>query len=270
MKKLKIGIVGCGAIGSFLGRRITNGFAKKAILVAISDIDYNKAKILRASLKRKPRVLDLSRLIKKSDLVIEAASSLVSGKICRKVIKAGKDIMVMSVGGLLGEDSILKLARKRNCNIHIPSGAISGIDAVKAAKMGKIKKVILTTRKPPQALKGAPFMIKNRINLDNIRKETIIFEGSAKEATRAFPQNINVAATLSLAGIGAKDTQVRIISSPAYSRNIHEVEVIGDFGRIICRTENTPSEENPKTSYLAMLSALALLKQILDPVKIGN
>jgi len=270
MKRLKIGIVGCGAIGSFLAKHIEKEFKNKADLVGICDIDNKKAKLLSTFLQSKPAVLNLESLIKKSDLVVEAASSRVSYQIAAKSIHAGKDIMIMSVSGLIGRDNFFVLAKKMNCAIYLPSGAISGLDALKAASMGKIKKVVLTTKKPPRALKGAPFIERNKIDLNKIKKETVLFSGTAQEATKGFPQNINVAATLSLAGIGARRTCVRIISSPKFRHNIHEVEVTGDFGRMVSRTENLPSTENPKTSYLAMLSALATLKQILEPIKIGT
>ena len=270
MKRLKIGIVGCGAIGSFLAKHIEKDFKNKSDLIGICDIDNKKAKLLSKFLQSKPAVLNLESLIRKSDLVIEAASSRVSYQIAVKSIRAGKNIMIMSVGGLIDKGNLFALAKKKNCAIYLPSGAISGLDALKAASMAKIKKVVLTTKKSPRALKGAPFIERNKIDLDSIKKETVIFNGTAKEAIKGFPQNINVAATLSLAGIGARRTCVRIISSPQFRHNIHEVEVTGDFGRMVSRTENLPSPENPKTSYLAMLSALAMLKQILEPIKIGT
>jgi len=111
--------------------------------------------------------------------------------------------------------------------------------------------------------------LKKKIRLDNITQDTVIFQGSAAQAIRAFPQNINVAATLSAAGIGIDNTVVRIVASPGLTRNIHEVEIESEAGRIVTRTENLVHPDNPKTSYLAVLSAIATLKQILEPIKIG-
>ncbi|MBI4708486.1 MAG: DUF108 domain-containing protein, partial [Candidatus Omnitrophica bacterium] len=155
------------------------------------------------------------------------------------------------------------------CQIYLPSGAICGLDGVKSASLGRIDKVTLTTRKPPRSLEGAPYLVSKGINLSQIKQETLLFEGTAEEAIRGFPQNVNVCATLSIAGIGPEKTRVKIITSPFYTSNIHEVEAEGAFGRLTVRTENVPSPQNPKTSYLAALSAIATLKQILEPVKIG-
>ena len=136
--------------------------------------------------------------------------------------------------------------------------------------MGRIDSVKITTRKPPKSFEGAPYVAKNRIDLKNIKQETTLFEGTAKEAVHAFPQNINVASTLSLAGAGADKVRVKIVTSPDYSKNVHEVEIEGDFGRIFTRTENLPSKANPKTSYLASLSAIAALEGIVSNFRVGT
>jgi len=130
--------------------------------------------------------------------------------------------------------------------------------------------VVLTTSKPPAGLAGAPFVAENQIDLDEIKERTVLFEGTAQEAVKAFPANINVAASLSLAGIGPQRTQVRIIADPELSANVHQIEVIGKFGKLTTRTENLPSPSNPKTSYLAALSAVATLKSITEAAKIGT
>ncbi len=266
---MKIGIVGCGVIGRELAQAIDREI-EEAQLVALTDINEEKAKELAGSLKEKPEILPLDELIERSDLIIEAASKDVVPSLARKVIDRGKDIMIMSVGGLLGNEDILDLAKEKDCKIYLPSGALAGLDGVKSASIGRIDSVTLTTRKPPEGLKGAPYIKRNKIDLDAITKEKVIFEGSATEAVEGFPQNINVSATLSLAGIGAEKTKVRIIADPNLKRNIHEIEVKGEFGRLISRTENLPSPKNPKTSYLACLSAIATLKGIVSSIKVGT
>jgi aspartate dehydrogenase len=179
--------------------------------------------------------------------------------------------MIMSVGGIIEHYKELEvLTREKNARIFIPSGAICGIDGLKAATFGKINKVILTTKKPPKAFLGLPYVLKKKIRLDNINEDTVLFEGDALSAIRSFPQNINVAATLSIAGIGPDNTLVRIMASPNITKNIHEIEIESDAGTIFTRTENVVHPDNPKTSYLAVLSAIATLKQILEPIKIGT
>jgi len=147
---------------------------------------------------------------------------------------------------------------------------VLGLDGVKAARLGAITEVTLTTRKPPAGLKGAPYIEEKGIDLDAIKDEELIFEGAAGEAIKAFPKNVNVSATLSLAGIGAEKTKVRIICSPKYVRNSHEIELKGEAGTFFIRAENVPSPDNPKTSYLAVLSALATLKGIASAVRVGT
>lgn len=266
---LKVGIVGCGAIGTELARAIDREI-KETQLVALTDINEEKAKELAGSLKEKPKILSLDELIEKSDLIIEAASKDAVLSLATKVIDQGKDIMIMSVGGLLGNEDLLDLAKEKDCKIYLPSGALAGLDGVKSASIGRIDSVTLTTRKPPEGLKGAPYIKRNKIDLDAITKEKVIFEGSATEAVEGFPQNINVSATLSLAGIGAEKTMVRIIADPNLEKNVHEIEVKGEFGRLVSRTENLPSPKNPKTSYLACLSAIATLKGIVSSIKVGT
>ncbi|MCM8781961.1 MAG: aspartate dehydrogenase [Candidatus Omnitrophica bacterium] len=271
MRKVKIGIIGCGAIGSEIAKAIDRRFKNRARLIAISDIDAKKTQFLRRELKKKPDILTVDGLIKKSDLIIEAASAKISKQVAKKSILAKKDIMIMSAGGLLKDyKSFFNLAERMGCKIYLPSGAICGLDGLKAASFGKIRKVELVTRKPPFALLGAPFIKRNNINLKKIKSEKIIFSGNAKDAIKGFPANINVSCALSMAGIGAKKTRVKIITSPKFKRNIHEVVVEGDFGKLITKTENVPSPRNPKTSYLAILSAIQTLKQILEPIRIGT
>lgn len=270
MKRLKIGIIGCGAIGSKLAKVIDRELKDKAEIVSLCDIDKKGAERLCLALKSKPKARELSDLVKMSDLVIEAAQAKISAHILKKAINAKKDIMLMSVGGLLNHKKLFKIAQEKGVKIYLPSGAISGIDAIKAANQARIKSVRLITRKPPKGLEGAPYIIKKKIDLKKIKSERILFDGSANEAVKGFPKNVNVSALLSLAGIGARKTRVTIITSPRFRRNSHQVEVEGDFGKLITKTENIPCPDNPKTSYLAILSAIATLKQILDSVKIGT
>lgn len=269
-KKIKIGIVGCGAIGLVVAKAIETRLKDKAILSAVCDIDELKIEGFLRKIKTKPRVCSLKDLIKRCDFIVESASASVSAEIAKRALTANKSVLVMSVGGLLENLDIFGLARKTKANLYIPSGALAGLDGLKGASVAKINKVKLTTKKSPKALEGAPYLLKNDIDLLTIKEEKIIFEGTAQEAVNGFPKNINVAATLSLACLGPKKTQVRIVAVPALDVNIHEVEVEGEFGKLFARTENLPSPDNPKTSYLAALSAIATLEGALDNVKIGT
>lgn len=270
-KKIRIGIVGCGTIGSSLAEAIEKRFPEQAELLALCDIDKAKAEGLKAASSSDPQILSLDELVKVSDLVIEAASGKISFKVAQQALQHNKDVMLMSIGGILGRhEALFSLARSKGCRIYLPSGAIGGLDAVKAASMAKINSATLITRKPPQGLTGAPYLAQKKIDLASIKEETVIFEGSASEAVKGFPKNVNVCAVLSLAATGAQKTIVKIITSPEYTTNSHEIELEGDFGKLLTRTVNVPSPANPKTSFLAALSAIATLKNILDVVKIGT
>jgi len=270
MKKIKVGIIGCGTIGSEIAKACLRELAGTITLVGICDIDKTKAEALVGILAKPVPILSSDDLIRAADLVTEAASAKISGDILEKCVNKNKDILVMSVGGLLGKEKLLKYAEEKGVKVYLPSGAICGIDGLKAASAGEVDSVTLTTRKPLKGLEGAPYLREKNIDIGSISGETVVFEGSAEEAVKGFPQNINVSAVLALAGIGSAETRVRIVTSPDYTKNIHEVEITGDFGRITTRTENVPSKANPKTSMLAILSAIATLRAAATSVRIGT
>lgn len=270
MKRLRIGIVGCGAIGTELARSIETRFFNQASLEALCEVVPERAKKLANRLKYIPQVLPLAELVEKVDLVIEAASLEAVPQVLQLCLEKGRDVMVMSVGGLLGKEDFFEKANKRGIRIYVPSGAVGGMDAIKAAHLGDIKKVTLVTTKPPASYEGAPFVVQNKINLQNIQSDTVLFEGTADQAVQGFPRNINVSAILSLCGIGSKKTWVRVVASPASKWNSHEITVEGTFGKFVARADNHPLPSNPKTSALSPLSAIAMIKGILSNVKIGT
>jgi aspartate dehydrogenase len=270
---LKIGIIGCGFIGGQICRAIDSE-ALDAELYALYDSSESKALELATSLKRnKPVFMKVEELLSNVDLVIESASQNAVKLIVPLALEAKRDVMILSVGALADEElreKIFRLAKQNNCKLYFPSGAVAGIDGINSASAAYISSVTLTTRKPPSGLAGAPHVKALGIELEKIEKEILLFEGSAADAVKAFPENVNVAATISLAGIGFERTKVKVIADPAISRNIHEITVEGEFGSLFTRVENLPSPNNPKTSYLAALSAISTLKKILNPVQIGT
>ena len=262
---MKAGIIGCGFIGNELAMFMDK--TKEFRLIGVNDINKNKADILIRKLKNnKPAYMDLDNLIKKSDLIIESASKEIIGEILKNknLDKKGKSLLIMSTGGLINN---LRLNKIKNCEVLLPSGAIAGLDAIKSVSR-RIKSLTLTTTKPVQGLEGAPYILRNKINLKKIRKKRVIFEGSLRDAINGFPQNINVAATLFLAS-KFRNIKVKIIADPSSSLNTHEIEAKGNFGKISTMTKNVPSK-NPKTSYLAVLSAIQTIKNLESNVKIGS
>jgi aspartate dehydrogenase len=233
----------------------------------------NIERLVSSLVNLRPAIMGIEEMIKHIDLLVECASQKAVYEVVPPALHAGCDVMVMSVGAFADErlfKTVYGIAKEMNCKIYLPSGAIAGLDGLKSAASDEIYSVTITTQKPPSGLAGAPFVIEKNINLDEIKSKTVIYEGKASEAVKEFPANVNVAATLSLAGIGFEKTKVRVIANPALCRNIHEITVEGSFGKLTSKVENVPSPTNPKTSYLASLSAIATLKKITDPLQVGT
>ena len=190
--------------------------------------------------------------------------------VVQRAVRANRSVLVMSVGGLLRDRAWQRMARHSRGKIYLPSGALAGLDGVKAMALGRLHRVSLTTRKPPQALADAPYVRRKRLRLDRLTRPSLIFEGSARAAVSAFPQNTNIAAALTLAsGVSDRRARIRVIADPTIRFNIHELEIEGDCGRLQCRVESRPST-NPKTSELAVRSAVAMLKRFLEPIAVGT
>ncbi len=272
--KTKIGIIGCGVIGGALFDYILSDLSSYLEIAYLCDINKKQISLLK---KKCPGISintsdNYNDVIENVDFVIESAVASVSGDITKKTLLLGKDIMVLSIGGLLEcYDEIYKIAHEnKKGSLYLPSGAIGGIDCINAAAIINIEKAEITSKKHPKGLEGAPYLIENNISLDNIKDELVVFEGTAREAIKGFPKNVNVSALLSLASIGLDKTMVKIITSNKFKNNIHEIFVKGDFGELRAVTNNVPSPLNPKTSYLAALSACAMLAKIFSPIKIGS
>ncbi len=264
---VRVGLVGCGTIGSQLAQALQHGYPKTARLVALHDANHTRALALQRRLVPRPPIVSLPALIRTSQVVLEAASVEAARRLVPLALRANRSILVMSVGALLLDAGWRRLARRSRGKVYVPSGALAGLDGVKAMAVGRIRRLSLTTRKPPAPLASAPYVRRHGLRLERLRRPTVIFEGSAREVIDAFPQNTNVAAALALAG-GAK-ARVRVVADPGLKRNVHELVVEGDCGRIACRVESRPSA-NPKTSELAVRSAIATLRRLFDPVLIGT
>jgi len=269
-RRLAVGLVGCGTIGTELAIALRKTFRRNARLIGLYDQDSARAERLARRFQPAIPILNLQRLIQRSQLVIEAASAQALGQILPAAIRGRKQVMVMSTGGLLRHRKLVAQAAECKVPLILPSGALVGLDGIKGAAVGKLKKVTLTTSKPPAAFSGVAEVARRKIRLAALRRPTVLFQGTAAQAAARFPKNANVAATLALAGLGPIQTQVRIVADPKLTINVHEVVAVGTFGRCITRTENRSSRTNPKTSQLAVDSAVATLKQLLEPLKVGT
>ena len=255
-----VGIVGCGAIGSSLALAIQEGRVP-ARLAGLTGRTRSRAEALARSLTPAPPLLDLPHLVQASDLVVEAASVAAVAEIVPACLRAQKDVFVISAGGLLGHEDWFSQAEAQGTRILVPSGAIAGLDGVRAAAVGRIDSVMLISRRPPQALAGAPYVVEHGIDLDRLAEEKVVFEGSARDACRGFPRHVNVPAALSLAGVGLDRTRVRILAVPGGSFNQHRIEVRGEFGRLSVDIENVPSPMNPRTGLLSIFSSIETLAE---------
>lgn len=270
MEKRKISLIGCGAIGSSLAEYIKRDLIEYVSDLMFYDIDISRSSRLSDRIGGAYIASDIREAVVKGDIIVEACSGEVVPEIFRHILDNRKDLMIMSVGGILGRERLLAEAMEKGLKVILPSGAVAGIDGIKAAGIAGITSVTLTTRKSPASLKGAPYIVENGIDLDSVKEETVIFQGSAGEAVKGFPRNVNVSAILSIAGIGADKTEVRIVTSLGYTANVHEIKVESEAGRFLFRTENVPFPSNPKTSYLAALSAMAALESYFTSVRIGT
>jgi aspartate dehydrogenase len=202
-------------------------------------------------------------------LVVETAGGHIVSELAEQVFSSGKDLMVISIGALLDHPEIIDQSRKTGCRLLAPSGAIAGLDGIKSACTGDVDHVVMVSRKPPQALEGAPYLIEREMSLSGLEHDLELFHGSAREACRGFPANLNVSAAVSLAGIGPDQTQVKIVAVPGLERNCHDIEVKGEFGLLTIHIENIPTE-NPRTGKLTAMSIIRSVQDAVDPFSIGT
>ena len=270
----KIGLLGCGAIGTQIALAIDSGKIP-ATLTHVYDSSKQASENLVSKLQNKPEIVDNHHLLSSNpvDIVVEAASQEAVKDVALSVLQNRRDLLVMSVGAFLDEsifDVLSDACKEFKKTIYLPSGAIGGLDAIKSVK-DELDSVIITTTKHPRSLKGAKFFENSDINLDKLTEPTPIFDGMAKDAVSEFPANINVAALLSLCGLGSEKTKVRIIADPNTDKNTHRIDATGKFGKMQFVIENFPDPNNPKTSRLATLSAIETLRKYCsDEIQIGT
>ncbi|MFH0815348.1 MAG: aspartate dehydrogenase [Methanobacteriota archaeon] len=267
---MNVTILGCGAIGGTLAKALQGMDGISGVV--LYDIHSDKSEALQATLPKAKRAASLDEAIAGGDLIVEAANQDAVIEFLPKALAARKDVLVLSVGALLNYDfraTCKDLATKNGRKIYIPSGAVAGIDGLGAAGEEQIDEVILMSYKPPAALEGAEYFKKRGIDLTKIDGPKVVFDGSAREAVKLFPKNINVAATISLAGLGFEKTRVKLVVDPKATKNTHRLIVKWKFGEIEAWTRNEPFPSNPRTSYLAALSAISAVKKIAGTVWVG-
>jgi aspartate dehydrogenase len=257
MVSVKLGIIGCGAIGTDVA--LAADTMRDIGKIFLYDKKAEAAEKLCKHV-HKGELKTVEAFLDRVDIIFEAASQEAVYEFAEDIINAGKNLIIMSVGSLFDDkfrERLVKTAQVKKCKIYLPSGAVCGIDGINAARIGGLDEVTLVTTKNPAALN------------ENLTTRTVIFEGNAREAVKEFSKNINVAGCLSLAGVGFDKTNVKIVADPVVKSNSHRILAYGKFGRLRAETENLPNPNNPSSSLLASLSAIATLRRALDPIQIG-
>ena len=274
MALMRVGIIGGGTIARLFIEHIRRGDLGRSRVVAIAGRnDRSRGKLL-AKAYRVPFVTGLKALLaKKPEVVVEAASHEAVREYGEPLLRKGISLIVLSCGALCDDGLRRRLERaaaRRGALFSVPSGGIGGLDALKAACVAGVDEVTIAVTKPPAAWKGIPYVKALGVDLDRLREPRVLFEGPAREGVPHFPANVNIAAVLSMAGIGFDRTRLKVVADPALRHNTHFIDIKGRTGNISIKLENVPAPENPKTAWLACYSALAALKAAQSPVRYGT
>jgi len=267
MSVTRVGIAGLGAIGREVARRLAGTPGLE--LACVSARDKDKAADWLAAEGLECPVVELDAIPDHADLAVECAPAALLEPICRPMLEAGKEVLVLSCGALLPRPDLIELAAANGGRIIVPTGALIGLDAVAAAAEGTVHSVRMITRKPPNGLAGAPYLVANKISVEGLNEAKRVFSGTAREAAAGFPANVNVVAALALAGVGPDRTMIDIWADPGVTRNCHTIEVDADAARFTMSIENVPSA-NPKTGRIVALSVVATLRKRNAPLSVGT
>lgn len=265
---LRVGIAGLGAVGLDVARRLIAG-VPGLTLAAVAVRDADKAKRALPQIGDSVALRGLADIAESCDVVVEVLPPALFRAVALPVIERGRIFMPLSVAQLLEYNDLVSRAEERGARIVVPTGALIGLDAVRAAAEGTVHSVTMVTRKPPAGLDGAPYLRERGITLVGLREPLKVFDGSAREGARGFPANVNVAAALSLAGIGPDRTRLEIWADPGVKRNTHTITVDADTMRFTMTIENVPSE-NPRTGRNVAPSTVAALRGLVSTLKVGS
>ncbi len=267
---IRLGIAGLGAIGLKVAKTVDNGDIPGVRLTAVSARNLDGARDKVSGFANVPEVMAANQLADHADVIIDCAPASAFLDVAGPAIAQGRMFMPLSVGALLGHMDLVDKARETGAKIVVPTGALIGLDTVRAMAVGEIYKVTLTTRKPPGGLAGAPHLVKNNIDVESFTEAQCVFKGTAREAALGFPANVNVAAALALAGVGPEKTMVEVWADPEIKRNRQTVTIESDSGDATMTINNIPSDENPKTGRITANSVIAALQRLTAPLVSGT
>jgi len=266
-RPLQVGLAGLGAVGREVAKRLAAGIPGLR-LAAVAARDPKKAQRLLTS-RAGVKIVSIEALAESCEAIVEGLPPALFRAAALPAIERGRIFIPLSVGQLLENWDLVERARATGACILVPTGALLGLDAVRAAAEGTIRSVTMVTRKPPAGLEGAPHLVERGLSLAGLKAPLKVFEGSAREGARGFPANVNVAAALSLAGIGPDRTRLEIWADPGIERNIHKIEVDAEEARFSMTIENVPSE-NPRTGRIVAPSVVALLRGLVSELRVGT
>lgn len=270
MQSQAVGIFGLGTIGRAVAQSLVDGIEGLHLHAVAANNRERAAAFCESIGSGHVAVLNAAQMAEQCEVVLECAPARVFADIANACVDAGRVFMPLSVGGLLRLPDLAGRARQTGARIIVPTGALLGLDAVRAAAEGNIYSVRVVTRKPPRGLAGAPHLEKTGVDVMALSEPTVVFEGSAREGVAGFPANVNVAAALSLAGIGPDDTKLQIWADPGVDRNMHRIELDSDSARFTMEIENVPSESNPATGKITANSAIACLRGLAGSFRVGS
>jgi aspartate dehydrogenase len=264
---LRVGIGGLGAIGRQVALSLDAGMPGLQ-LCAVSARDVAKASAFVAQLRANPSIVPLRKLASHADVIVECARAAVYDEISVPAIEAGRIMITLSSGALLFRKDLIDRASETGARIIVPSGGILGIDAIRAAAESEIRSLVLVTRKSARSFADNPNLNEGRI--DNLTVPEMIFAGNALDAAKIFPENMNVAATLCLAGFDPGRMRVEVWADPAIEHNLQELRVEADTASFRVELRSVPLSANPRTGSLTPLSAVAALRSLTSPLLIGT
>ena len=267
--KLKVGVAGFGTIGRVVAQKLSAGIPGLT-LHAISSGNQDKAQVTLKELGLNIPVLSNQALAESCDVIVECAPTEHFLAIAEPALQHHRTLVTVSGAAILDHPHIVQLATQSNGQIILATGALLGLDAVRAAAEGEIHSVNMITRKPPKSLVKAKHVIENNIELNGITAPLKLFDGSASEGAKQFPSNVNVAASLGLAGIGPDKTHLEIWADPSVQRNTHTIVVDACSARLEMKIENVPSDENPGTGKITALSVMTALRSLSAPLRVGS
>jgi aspartate dehydrogenase len=269
MNELKVGIAGLGTIGGKVADVLDRGI-KGLALAAIHTRSEEPARERMKSYRQAVPLVDAVELAQCCDIIVDCLPKQAFRGVVEPALIAGRTVVTVSGAALLANDDLVELADKHGGRIILATGALLGLDAIRAAAEGTIHSVNMVTRKPPKSLRGAPHLEANGIDIENLSEPLQVFKGNALDGAAGFPANVNVAAAVGLAGIGARNTQLEIWADPSVTRNTHTIKVDADSARFEMTIENVPSESNPGTGKITALSVIATLRGLVQSLKVGT